>query len=62
MMSYKIQYDLFEIILVIRNYFHKEIMVDTFQDSSVVFNVYDYQEISALIKLLVLFIIDNYLI
>lgn len=62
MMSYKIQYDLFEIILVIINYFHKEIMVDTFQDSSVVFNVYDYQEISALIKLLVLFIIDNYLI
>ena len=47
MMSYEKLYDLFEIILVIKNCYHKEIQVYTFSDSFVAFNVYGCQEILA---------------
>lgn len=50
MMSYEILYGPFETILVTNNYFHKETMDYTFQDSFVASNENDYQEISASIK------------
>lgn len=47
MMSYEKWYDWFEIILVIKNCCHKEILVCMFWDFFVVFNVYGCQEILA---------------